>query len=193
MSEHVTVAWPLQQMALRGRAGGRSCRESRTTIVYSPQKPGGNRRTVGGLWPFVDSRLRSSRHAWHVVSSAQRGVSHATICWGFIALSVGQHYASRWGPGPSWTSTQRTPTSASPIRYQRPVPVTTSMARGLPPSQATVRRVRCAVCATTACGDASCWPFPRGRPMVRRVRGGGGAYKAAAPEHVRTPVRCWRC
>jgi hypothetical protein len=37
------------------------------------------------------------------------------------------------------------------------------------------------VVATTSCGEASFWPFTRGRPMVLRVRGGGGSYKAASP------------
>jgi hypothetical protein len=30
-------------------------------------------------------------------------------------------------------------------------------------------------------GEASFWPFTRGRPIVWRVRGGGGSYSAASP------------
>ena len=71
------------------------------------------------------------------------------------------------------------------MRYQCPVPVTTSMSLVLPPYHATVRRVRSAVCATTSCGDASFWPFTRGRPIVlarargRRLVQGGIAIKLA--------------
>jgi hypothetical protein len=74
------------------------------------------------------------------------------------------------------------------MRSQCPVPVTTSMARGLPPYQATVRRGRSAVFPTTACGDARVRPFTRGRSIVLGVRGGGGADKAASPYNVLTHV-----
>jgi hypothetical protein len=67
------------------------------------------------------------------------------------------------------------------MRYQCPVPVTTSMSLVVPPYHATMRLVRSAVFATTSCGDASFWPFTRGHPIVLCVRGGGGSYKAASP------------
>jgi hypothetical protein len=38
----------------------------------------------------------------------------------------------------------------------------------------------------TVCGDASCWPLMRGRPIVRLVRGGGGLYNAAPPQNLLT-------
>jgi hypothetical protein len=104
-------------------------------------------------------------------------------------IAVVKTYSSRWGPVQSWPYTQRTATRSSPIRYQGPVPVTTSRSRVLPPYHATVRRVRVAVCATTAGGEARGWPFTRGRPIVWRVRGGGGSYHAASPETLRTTVR----
>ena len=90
---------------------------------------------------FGRFRFRYSRHSWNVVSMDQRRVSHATICCGFIVISVVKKYSSRWVPVQSWTYTQRTSTRASPMRYQCPVPVTTSIARVVPPYQATVRRV----------------------------------------------------
>jgi hypothetical protein len=37
-------------------------------------------------------------------------------------------------------------------------------------------------------GEGSFSPFTRGRPMVRRVRGGGGSYHAASPENLLTTV-----
>jgi hypothetical protein len=42
-------------------------------------------------------------------------------------------------------------------------------------------------------GEGSFWPCTRGRPMVWRVRGGGGSYKAASPENLLTNVRWRRC
>ena len=156
---------------------------------YSPHKEEVRRKTVGLPAHVVDSSLRYSRPSWNVVSSDQRGVSHATIGCGLRWRSVVKRSSSRCVPVPSWTYPQRPATRASPRRDQGPVPVPISRSLVVPPYHATVRRVRWVVGATTAWGAASCWPLTRGRPIVVRVRGGGGSSKAASPQTLLPTVR----
>jgi hypothetical protein len=75
------------------------------------------------------------------------------------------------------------------MRDPGPVPVTSAIARVVPPDHVTRRLVRVPVFATTAWGEASVWPFTRGRPLGLGVRRGGGAYRAVSPENWLTLVR----